>query len=127
MDITYKLVLAMMLSACVTYGLTPLVRKLAIRVGAVDVPKDERRVHTKPIPRMGGLAIFVGFLLSYAIFSDMEPFKMGAIIFGASLMVVAGIIDDIHEISAKTKLPSNWQRLLFYMPLAFVLSSSQTL
>lgn len=104
MDITYKLVLAMMLSACVTYGLTPLVRKLAIRVGAVDVPKDERRVHTKPIPRMGGLAIFIGFLLSYAIFSDMDPFKMGAIIFGASLMVVAGIIDDINEISAKTKL-----------------------
>ncbi len=104
MDITYKLVLAMMLSACVTYGLTPLVRKLAFKVGAVDIPKDERRVHTKPIPRMGGLAIFVGFLLSYAIFSDMEPLKMGAIIFGASLMVITGIIDDINEMSAKTKL-----------------------
>ncbi len=100
MDITYKLVLAMMLSACVTYGLTPLVRKLAFKVGAVDIPKDERRVHTKPIPRMGGLAIFVGFLLSYAIFSDMEPLKMGAIIFGASLMVITGIIDDINEMSA---------------------------
>lgn len=104
MDITYKLVLAMVLSACVTYGLTPLVRKLAFKVGAVDIPKDERRVHTKPIPRMGGLAIFIGFLLSYGLFSDMEPIKMGAIIFGASLMVIAGIIDDIHTISAKTKL-----------------------
>lgn len=94
----------MVLSACVTYGLTPLVRKLAFKVGAVDIPKDERRVHTKPIPRMGGLAIFIGFLLSYALFSDMEPLKMGAIIFGATLMVVTGIIDDIHEINAKTKL-----------------------
>jgi len=104
MDITYKLVLAMVLSACVTYGLTPLVRKLAFRVGAVDVPKDDRRVHTKPIPRMGGLAIFIGFLVSYMMFSDMEPIKMGAIIFGASLMVITGIIDDIHTINAKTKL-----------------------
>ncbi len=104
MDITYKLVLAMVLSACVTYGLTPLVRKLAFRVGAVDIPKDDRRVHTKPIPRMGGLAIFIGFLVSYMMFSDMEPIKMLAIIFGASLMVITGIIDDIHTISAKTKL-----------------------
>jgi len=104
MDITYKLVLAMVLSACVTFGLTPLVRKLAIRMGAVDVPKDERRVHTKPIPRMGGLAIFIGFLVSYLMFSDMEPLKMGAIIFGATLMVLVGIVDDIHTISAKTKL-----------------------
>ncbi len=104
MDITYKLVLAMVLSACVTYGLTPLVRRLAIRVGAVDIPKDERRVHTKPIPRMGGLAIFIGFLVAYALFSEMEFIKMAAIIFGASLMVITGIIDDIHTISAKTKL-----------------------
>ncbi len=104
MDITYKLVCAMMLSAIVTYGLTPLVRKLAFRVGAVDIPRDERRMHTKPIPRMGGLAIFIGFLLSYGLFSAMEPLKMGAILFGATLMVGVGIVDDIRTLNAKTKL-----------------------
>ena len=43
---------------------TPVIKNLAFRVGAVDVPKDGRRMHDHPIPRMGGLAIFLGFLLS---------------------------------------------------------------
>ena len=46
---------------------TPVVRALAFRVGAVDVPKDSRRMHDHPIPRMGGLAIFFGFILSAII------------------------------------------------------------
>ena len=41
---------------------TPVVKSLAFKVGAVDVPKDNRRMHDHPIPRMGGLAIFLGFL-----------------------------------------------------------------
>ena len=43
---------------------TPVVKNLAFKVGAVDVPKDNRRMHDHPIPRMGGLAIFFGFILS---------------------------------------------------------------
>ena len=55
--------------------LTPVVRNLAVRMGAVDDPKRdkdaERRMHTRPIPRMGGLAIFLGFLLAALVFLPM--------------------------------------------------------
>ena len=43
---------------------TPLVKKLAVRVGAIDVPKDERRIHKKPMPLMGGLAIYIAICYS---------------------------------------------------------------
>ena len=52
---------------------TPVVKSLAFRVGAVDVPKDNRRMHDHPIPRMGGLAIFFGFLLSVLIYVELTP------------------------------------------------------
>ena len=39
---------------------TPIAIKIAPKIGAVDVPKDDRRMHTKPVPRFGGLAIFIG-------------------------------------------------------------------
>ena len=47
----------------VSYLMTPPVKRFAENVGAIDVPKDARRVHDHPIPRMGGLAIFTGFVL----------------------------------------------------------------
>ncbi|MEA4934451.1 MAG: undecaprenyl/decaprenyl-phosphate alpha-N-acetylglucosaminyl 1-phosphate transferase, partial [Lawsonibacter sp.] len=51
---------ALLAAAVVALISTPVVRSLAFRVGAVDVPKDNRRMHNHPIPRMGGLAIFFG-------------------------------------------------------------------
>ena len=53
---------ALFAAVLVAFISTPVVKSLAFRVGAVDVPKDARRMHDHPIPRMGGLAIFLGFL-----------------------------------------------------------------
>ena len=64
---------ALLTAALVALISTPVVRSLAFRVGAVDVPKDSRRMHTHPIPRMGGLAIFFGFILSVLIFQPLTP------------------------------------------------------
>lgn len=83
--------------------LTPVVRNLAVRVGAVDVPRDGRRMHDHPIPRMGGLAIFFGFLLSTLIFVPMERQWRGMLL-GAVVIVVLGIFDDIYALRAKFKL-----------------------
>ena len=55
---------ALLVAALVALISTPVVRSLAFRIGAVDVPRDARRMHDHPIPRMGGLAIFFGFILS---------------------------------------------------------------
>ena len=52
------MLLAMLVAAAVSFAATPLAKTLACKVGAIDVPKDNRRMHKVPIPRMGGLAIF---------------------------------------------------------------------
>ena len=72
----YKVVLLVMgafvLAGILSFWLTPHVSEFAHKVGAMDVPRDSRRMHKKPIPRMGGLAIFMGFLASLMIFGQMD-------------------------------------------------------
>lgn len=82
---------------------TPVVKSLAERVGAVDVPKDNRRMHDHPIPRMGGLAIFLGFLLSTLVFVPLSQSLRGMLL-GAILIVILGIFDDIYALPALPKL-----------------------
>ena len=72
-------------------------------VGAVDVPKDNRRMHNHPIPRMGGLAIFLGFLLSTLIFVPMSS-SMRGMLLGGVIIVILGIFDDIYALPALPKL-----------------------
>ncbi len=85
---------------------TPIVKQLAQRVGAVDDPKKDkdpgRRIHTRPIPRMGGLAIFLGFLLSVLIFVPLTGQVKGMLL-GAVIIVVLGIFDDIYDLRAMFK------------------------
>ena len=87
--------------------LTPVVKTLAVKMGAVDDPskdKDpERRMHSDPIPRMGGLAIVLGFLLSTLIFVPLTTQLQGALL-GAVMIVVLGVFDDIYDLRAKFKL-----------------------
>lgn len=81
--------------------LTPLIKKLAIAIGAVDKP-DNRKVHTKLMPRMGGLAIYLSFLVGLLVFHP-EGLTNWGIMSGATLIVIIGIIDDKYQLSAKIK------------------------
>lgn len=81
---------------------TPLVKKLAIKIGAVDQP-DERKVHVKLMPRLGGLAIFVSFLIGFLLFFPGEE-KAWPIILGALIIVITGVIDDMKGVSPKVKM-----------------------
>ncbi|NLM38392.1 MAG: undecaprenyl/decaprenyl-phosphate alpha-N-acetylglucosaminyl 1-phosphate transferase [Firmicutes bacterium] len=88
--------------------LTPLVKRLAFRIGAVDAP-NYRKVHQKIMPRLGGLAIFLSFLIGLAILRPEspryeDPLMPLALILGAFVIVITGILDDMFEISAKAKL-----------------------
>ena len=94
---------AMLTAAVVALITTPVVRALAFRVGAVDVPKDGRRMHDHPIPRMGGLAIFFGFLLSVLVFLPLT-LPLRGMLLGAVVIVILGIFDDIYALGAKLKL-----------------------
>lgn len=93
---------AMGVALIVALILTPVVKALAQKVGAVDVPKDNRRMHDHPIPRMGGLAIFFGFIASTLLFVEMTP-QIRGMLLGAVIIVVLGIFDDIYSLKASLK------------------------
>ena len=86
--------LALLTALVVSFLMTPVVKSFAYKVGAIDVPKDERRMHHKPIPRLGGLAIFAGFMASILLFVDirLNP-QMQSILLGAVIIVVLGVVD----------------------------------
>ena len=90
------------MAGILTFLLTPHVKDFAHKVGAIDVPRDGRRMHTRPIPRLGGLAIFMGFLASALIFGKWDM-AMLSVMLGAMIIVVLGIFDDIVSLGAKFK------------------------
>ena len=90
------------MAAALAFAVTPLVKRLAQRVGAMDVPKDERRMHKIPIPRMGGLAIFFAFLIAVLCFAGIDR-ELRGILLGATIIVVLGILDDILTLNALPK------------------------
>lgn len=106
MDEVYLVVLsvfaAFFLSGIVSFALTPLVKRLAYRIGAIDVPKDARRMHKQPIPRLGGLAIFGGFLVAAIVTGQLNTQRLW-ILAGAAVIVVLGIFDDRNALGAKFK------------------------
>ena len=95
---------ALLVAGILSFLSTPLVKSLANHVGAIDVPKDNRRMHTIPIPRMGGLAIFIGFLLSVLVFSREMDRGLQSILLGAIILVILGVFDDKYTLGAKFKL-----------------------
>lgn len=97
------MLLAMSVAAVVSFASTPLVKTLAYKVGAIDVPKDNRRMHKVPIPRLGGLAIFLAFLLSVLVFAEIDR-QMQGILLGAVMIVILGVMDDIMALKALPKL-----------------------
>ena len=98
-----ELLLSAAVAFAVAYLITPQVKRFAEAVGAIDVPRDSRRVHNHPIPRMGGLAIFLGFVLSMILFVDMTTQVMGLLL-GAVIIAVMGALDDIISLNAWIKL-----------------------
>ncbi len=98
-----KLIVSIILSFVISFAMTPIVKNFAVKVGAVDIPKDDRRMHDHPIPRMGGLAIFISFLLTVILFADLTKQVQGILI-GAVVIAVIGAIDDVIRLSAWAKL-----------------------
>ncbi len=97
-----RLLYTIVLAAAISCAVTPLVKWLAGKVGAMDVPKDKRRMHNKPIPRMGGLGIFLSFLISFLIFGEVDT-ELRGILIGAVIIVILGIVDDIKALRALPK------------------------
>lgn len=132
------------LAFIITLILVPFSIKLAWKTGAIDVPKDERRVHKKPIPRIGGVAIFAGVTVALTIAMMSGLFKPGAVdrvggvafldwdahfmsdgkisqtagvILGGTLIFIVGFIDDLKGMTPKVKLL--WQIVAASFVFAF--------
>ena len=102
--IDYNLIFSFALAYLVTFAAMPIVRVLAFKMNAVDVPKDNRRMHKKPIPRWGGAAIYLGFVVSVACFTPVIDSQLVGILLGSLIMVALGILDDKYALSALVKL-----------------------
>lgn len=94
--------MAFFLTTILAYAITPLAKKWAKKVGAIDIPKDDRRVHVKPTPLLGGLAIYFASILGIIIFIPLDR-RIAGIIAGATVIVACGYYDDIKSLKAKTK------------------------
>lgn len=94
--------LAFMLAAV----LTPVVRRYALDQGIVDEPSGGRKIHRKPVAYLGGVAIFVAFLVAALIMVPPSR-EFGALLLGCMILVIVGVIDDVRGLSAVTKLA--WQ------------------
>ena len=98
-----KLLLSLGAAFVISFAATPVVKAFAQKVGAMDVPTEARRVHDHPIPRLGGLAIFLGFLLSVILFADIDR-QIRGILIGAVIIVATGAVDDLVSLRAIVKL-----------------------
>ena len=99
----FQVFLGLICAGLISLTVTPIVRVLAYKIGAVDVPKDNRRMHKKPMPLLGGLSIFLGFSISSLIFCDIT-LAMIAAWFGGLLIITIGILDDKYALNAWIKL-----------------------
>ncbi len=86
----------------VSFLVTPFVKSFAYKVDAIDRPKDNRRMHKVPVPRLGGLAIFLGFVVSILLFVHIDA-EMRGILLGSVIIVILGVMDDISPLRAKFK------------------------
>lgn len=97
-----KIIEAMLISVVVAYAATPLSIRIANIFGIIDKPKDERRVHKKPIPRFGGMGIFMGSMAGLMIPAGMND-KVPIAMLGGLLMYTLGVVDDIYDIKPVIK------------------------
>lgn len=110
--------IAFMLAFIIAFVTTPYTIKLARKVGAIDSPKDERRINTKPMPRLGGIAVIAGFVVSilYLIIimsiektinlfgEDMYYIKLIGFLIGILLLGAVCFVDDSKGVHPLVKL-----------------------
>ena len=96
-----KILVMILLSFVFVVAIIPFIRNMAIKINAVDIPRT-RHIHKKPTPKLGGLAIFLGFLLGYMVFGTHSSI-MNAVLIGSFIIIITGVIDDITELGPLTK------------------------
>lgn len=111
MPIEIVYILGFVIALIVALLTTPLVKKFAFKIGAIDKP-NHRKVHTRIMPRMGGLAIYLAFVIAFFAIIALIPegtllvrdFNLiKAVLVGGTIIIITGAFDDRFELSAKLK------------------------
>lgn len=118
-ELTHYLIFgAFFLAFAVSFAMTPVAKWIAPKIGAMDVPKDNRRMHKQAMPRFGGMAIYLGTMCSILYFLRGYE-NLPAIFVGGTLIYAVGVADDITDLNAKVKfaLQTAIAILMYYMGL----------
>ena len=78
----------------------PFMKKIAVYINAIDMPRSDegnRHIHKKPIPKLGGVGIFLAFLIGYMLFGK-ESVQMNSILIGSFIIILTGLIDDVKSL-----------------------------
>ena len=95
--------IAFISAVIIAFIMTPPARRLAIKVGAMDVPKDPRKIHNKPMPYFGGLAIYISIMACMFVYMPHNTTNIHIMV-GATIIVLTGIVDDMYDMPAKIKM-----------------------
>ncbi len=104
------ILLAFLLSLLIAYLVTPLIRSVALRFNIIDYPDGTLKLHFQPTPYLGGLAVYLAFLISIgaAIFlaeeTAIETAKITGIALGGTIVLLLGLVDDLRKLSPKLRL-----------------------
>ena len=101
MDLATQIILMISIPFMLVVLIMPFIKKLAISINAVDIPGG-RHIHKKVTPKLGGIAIYFGFLLGYMLFGSHSE-QMNSILIGSFIILLTGIIDDITPLKPSTK------------------------
>ena len=125
-----NIAIAFILAFIVSFMATPYTIKIARKIGALDVPKDKRRMHTRAMPKFGGPAVILGFLVSMIyliiimsiegsldLFAEQEyGRKLLGVLFGIGVIGITGVLDDVKTLKA-------WQQLIGQVLAAIIVVS----
>lgn len=93
---------AFLISLIISLLFTPIIKKAAILIDAVDIPNG-RRINKIPVPTLGGIAIYLGFIGAMFYITSISRLSLGIFI-GGTFILIVGIIDDLYELSPRVKL-----------------------
>lgn len=104
MDATLQFIPIMIVGFAASLSLTPITRQIAMRLGVTAAP-NKRNIHSHHMPLLGGMAIYVAFVLSILLFSPVNYLaELGAIVAGTTLLAWIGYLDDRKDLSARSRL-----------------------
>ena len=99
-----NLFLLSFMAAILACLVTPIVKKIAFKTGVIDIPNGKRKIHKKPVPLLGGLAIYIPFVVLVAVESWVSNETEWGIIIGGLIIIIGGVLDDKWELKPYEKL-----------------------